>query len=53
MGKMSHVYWKEAVDCQAFSSFEKNMNRLIQKNNRLYRPFLMRLKNKLVEVSGR
>jgi coenzyme F420-reducing hydrogenase beta subunit len=51
--KKIYAHRSYMVDCQAFSSFEKNMNRLIQKNNRLYRPFLMRLKNKLVEVSGR
>jgi coenzyme F420-reducing hydrogenase beta subunit len=52
MGKMSHIYWREAVQRKSLAFFEENMNRLIQKNNQLYRPFWMRVKNKLKHILG-
>lgn len=50
IGKMSHIYWKEAVQRQSLSFFEKNMNRLIKKNNQLYRPLWLRVKSKLKQM---
>lgn len=52
MGEMSHVYWKEAVQEQSLPFFEQNMDRLIQKNTRLYRPFWMRVIGKIRQITG-
>jgi coenzyme F420-reducing hydrogenase beta subunit len=42
MGRLSHVFWLQAVRQQSFEVFEKQMDRLIKQNNRLYHSFISR-----------